>query len=138
MSRRVREVMKSDPITFDTEASIRDVAKTMRDRDIGAVLVTQNGNLQGIVTDRDIVIRALAEGRTEAKVGEIASAKEIVSVKPDDDVDTARDCMRDKAVRRIPVVENGKAIGILSIGDLAIEKEPRSVLGQLSAAPPNN
>lgn len=138
MARRVREVMKSDPITFDTNASIRDVAKTMRDRDIGAVLVTQDGNLQGIVTDRDIVIRALADGRNDATIGEVASAKKIVSVKPDDDVDKARDLMRDNAIRRIPVVENRRAVGILSIGDLAIEKEPRSVLGQLSAAPPQH
>lgn len=138
MARNVRDVMKSDPITFDANASIRDVAKTMRDRDIGAVLVTDDGKLRGIVTDRDLVIRALADGSIDVNVGTIASHDHIVTVGPDHDIDEARDLMRDNAVRRIPVVENDRAIGILSLGDLAIEKEPKSVLGQVSAAPPQH
>jgi len=93
---------------------------------------------QGLVTDRDLVVRALAEGRDSAttKLGDICS-KDLVVLSPGDSVDDAVRVMRERAVRRIPVVEEGRAVGIISIGDLAIERDADSALADISVAPPN-
>lgn len=136
---RVRDVMTTDPITLDASAAIRRAAELMRERDVGDVLVVRDGELLGIVTDRDIVVRAVAASADlEAPVGEICSG-DLATVSPDAPLDAARDRMRKRAVRRVPVVDDdGAPVGILSLGDLAIELAPRSPLGRISAAPPNN
>jgi CBS domain-containing protein len=110
----------------------------MRDANIGDVIVLKGSQVCGILTDRDIVVRGVSEGRDLAatKVGDICS-QELASVSPTDEVEQAIRLMRDKAVRRLPVVEAGNPVGIVSIGDLAIERDPHSALGQISAAPPN-
>lgn len=136
---RVRDVMTTEPITVDAEAPVSRAAALMRKHDVGDVLVMRDGELVGIVTDRDIVVRAIAAGLDpSARVGEICSSTHLVTVSPDDTLDAARDRMRKRAVRRIPVVEDGEPVGIVSLGDLAIERSPRSLLGRISAAPPNN
>ena len=111
----------------------------MRERDIGEVIVAEDGRICGVVTDRDLVVRALAEERDPAgtTIGEICS-RQLVTVAPDDDLTAAGDLMRDRAVRRIPVVEAGKPVGIVSMGDLAVERDPHSAVGHISAASPNN
>jgi CBS domain-containing protein len=135
---RVRDVMSSEPLTVEASAPISSAARIMRDHDVGDVLVVDGGELSGIVTDRDIVVRVIANGGSlDAPVRDIAT-DEVVTVGPDDDLDRARDRMRKRAVRRIPVVEDGRPVGIVSLGDLAIERAPRSLLGRISAAPPNN
>jgi CBS domain-containing protein len=93
----------------------------------------------GVVTDRDIVVRAIAEGKDpdSAKLEEICS-HDIVTVGPDDPVDRAVQLMRQRAIRRLPVVDGEKPIGMVSIGDLAIELDENSGLADISAAEANN
>ena len=121
---RCREIMASNVKTAAPETSLREVAAMMRDGDMGAVPVVENGSLVGIVTDRDIVVRSIAEGRdASSAVGE-AMTSEIYSVKPDDFVFEAVRLMGDKQVRRVPVVDDsGKLAGIISMADVALEME---------------
>ncbi|MET9323532.1 CBS domain-containing protein [Streptomyces sp. NPDC003038] len=138
MAQKIREIMTERLVTVGEGTSVHDAARRMRDEDIGDVLVTDDGRLRGLVTDRDLVVRALAEGKDpeNTTVGEICSA-EIVSVGPDDDVGRAVDLMRDHSLRRLPVVEKDRAVGIVSIGDLAIERDETSALADISAAESN-
>jgi CBS domain-containing protein len=110
----------------------------MRDRDIGDVLVVDDGKVLGIVTDRDLVIRWLADGGdvAKARLSDMCSPK-LTTVGPDVAVEDAARIMRDKALRRLPVVDSGKAVGIVSLGDLAVQSDPKSALGGISAAKPN-
>jgi len=121
---RCRDIMTSDVKTATREMSLRDVARLMRDGDMGSVPVVEDGKLVGIVTDRDIVVRSIAEGRdASSPVGE-AMTTEIFSVGPDDFVFEAIRLMGDKQVRRLPVVdENGRLAGIIAIADIALETE---------------
>jgi CBS domain-containing protein len=138
MATIVRDVMMTNPLSLDAGASIRQAAEVMRDNDIGDVLVVGDGSLRGIVTDRDIVIRALADGRQPdaTPVGEVCSA-ELTVVDAQAEVDQAADLMGRHAVRRLPVVENNEIVGIVSLGDLARRSDPESALGDISSAPPN-
>ena len=140
MATEIRDLMTKNIVCLGEDTPIREAAKKMRDSAIGDVLVQDgSGKLTGIVTDRDIVVRAIAEGKDCASttLGEVSSGK-LTTLKPDAGVEEAVKCMEDNAIRRVPVVENGKAIGIVSIGDLAAERDRKSALGQISAAPPNN
>ncbi|MGH3378391.1 MAG: CBS domain-containing protein, partial [Actinoallomurus sp.] len=106
MTRQVHEVMTPEPISLPLDAPLTEAARLMRDEEISGVLVTQDGRLCGLLTDRDIVVRAVAEGRdlTGTRLADICSAG-IVTVSPDDGADTALRLMLDSAVRRLPVVE---------------------------------
>jgi len=139
MADRVRDVMTTNPRTVEANETIVEAARQMRDEDIGAVVVLRGSRVAGIVTDRDIVVRAVADGRFPggATIGEIAT-QEIVTVGPDDALDQALELMRSRAVRRLPMVEHEKAIGILSIGDIAVTDDASPVLADISAAAPNN
>jgi CBS domain-containing protein len=136
---KVADVMTANPVVFGADASLVEAATAMRDRNIGDVLVERDGALCGIVTDRDIVVRGLAEGNDpgEMTLGDIATTG-LESVSPNDEVDEVVSKMEGSAVRRIPVVDGGRAVGILSIGDLAAYRDRDSALGQISSAPPNN
>ena len=139
MARTVRNLMKPNPLTFDESATVLEAARAMRDRDIGDVLVTgSGGKLAGIVTDRDIVVRGIADGRdpNNTKLREICSGS-LTSVRPDDSYETAVGRMRESSVRRLPVVDGDRPVGIVSIGDLAIERDDGSALADISAAPSN-
>ena len=138
MAVKIREVMTPDPISLPANSSSMEAARTMRDADIGNVVVVDGQKVFGIVTDRDIVLRVIAEGRDPAvtPLRDICS-HELTILSPQDSVDDAVRLMREKAIRRLPVVENHRPVGIVSIGDLALEKEPHSALGNISAAPPN-
>jgi CBS domain-containing protein len=138
MDQRISGLMTRDPITMPATASILEGARAMRDSDIGAVVVLDNGKVYGIVTDRDIVVRAIAQRHDLAttKLRDICS-HDLTTLAPTDTVKHAVEVMRDKAIRRLPVVENGKPVGIVSLGDLAVEREPDSALGNISAAPAN-
>jgi CBS domain-containing protein len=138
MARKVRDIMTGSPTSVSPELDLVTVARTMRDEDIGNVLVMEGDELRGVVTDRDLVVRGLAGGLDPhtTQIGGICSGA-TVTVGPDDEVDQAVALMRDRAIRRLPVVENGRPIGIVSIGDLAVEKDPRSALAHISAAEPN-
>ena len=138
MATLVRDVMTKDPVTCPADTAVTDAARLMRDRDIGAVLVTDGEALKGIVTDRDIVVRCVAAGKADqAKLGDACSAS-MTTVSPDMSAEDAARVMAEQAVRRLPVVDNGRPVGVVSLGDLAVERDPGSVLGGISAAPPNS
>ena len=139
MNDNIRDVMTDSPCAVNVTASITVAARAMRENDIGDIIVLDGDRLYGILTDRDIVVRGLADDkdpRTTA-VGEICS-RELTTVQPSDSVGTAVRLMRERALRRLPVVdERGTVVGIVSLGDLAVERDPRSALADISAAPPN-
>jgi CBS domain-containing protein len=131
--------MTRDPVTVMASDSSVVAARHMRDKDIGTVIVLDGDQVCGIVTDRDIVVREVAEGKSPetCTVGELCS-KELTTLDPNAKIDDAVKLMREKAIRRLPVVENGKPVGIVSIGDLAEVQEPKSALADISSAPANN
>jgi CBS domain-containing protein len=139
MGQSIRDVMTADPHTVAADATLTDAAREMKSDDIGAVLVEDGGSVSGILTDRDIVVRAIAEGRdpSSTKVGDVAS-RDVKTLTPDSSVEDAIKIVREQHVRRIPVVQNGRAAGIVSIGDLAIERDSDSALADISNAPSNN
>ena len=140
MTEYIRDVMTTNPETLPESTTVREAAETMRANDIGdVVVVDDNGAISGILTDRDIVVRVVAEGRDPraTRIGDIAS-RELTAVSPDDPVDRAVQLMRERAIRRLPVVDKGKPVGIVSIGDLALDRDPDSALADISAAPPNS
>jgi CBS domain-containing protein len=139
MDQSIRDVMTSNPACVGADSSVLDAARLMRDKDIGDVVVIENNRLCGILTDRDIVVRALAQGADPARTraGDICS-RELTTVAPTASAGQVVQMMRSKAIRRMPVVEDGgRVVGIVSIGDLAVERDRRSALGEISAAPPN-
>lgn len=139
MLQSIQDVMTPNPTTYPATTSIVDAARAMRDDNVGDVLVERDGTLYGIVTDRDIVLRAVAEDRTpsEVRLGDICSG-ELTSLTPTDSIDDAVQLMRQNALRRLPICDGGKAVGIVSLGDLAINRDPGSALADISARPPNN
>ena len=137
MGATVRDVMTPGPIGVDYWQSIGEAARTMRDWGVGAVLVLRNGSLYGLVTDHDLVIRAVAEARApDEPVGPLSSGN-LVGVDANADADEAARLMREYAVRRLPVIANGQVAGIVSLGDLALRDDPASVLAELSRAAAN-
>ncbi|MEU5381048.1 CBS domain-containing protein [Streptomyces sp. NPDC005968] len=138
MTQHVRDIMTTAPVTVEPQTSVAKVARLMRDQNIGAVLVTEKDHLRGLVSDRDLVVRALAQGADpEQTTVANACSDDLVTIGPDDDLDRAVEVMREYSIRRIPVVEGDHPVGIVSLGDMAIERDPRSVLGDISAARPN-
>ena len=138
----VAEVLGSQrPCALPPTATVRAAAQMMQDNDIGDVLVAdEDKTLRGIVTDRDIVVRAIAEGRNpeECTLGDICT-RELVTVDADASTDEAQELMRKHAVRRLPVVREGQKLeGVLSLGDLAETLDEKSTLADISEAPANN
>jgi CBS domain-containing protein len=138
MAKHVRDLMTPNPVTLSAASTLVDAAMAMRDFDVGVIIVLDNGQIYGIATDRDIIVRAIANGNYPAttKLGEVCS-RELTTLAASDSVDYAVRLMRDKAIRRLPVVENGQPVGIVSLGDLISEQEPHSPLADISNAPPN-
>jgi signal-transduction protein with cAMP-binding, CBS, and nucleotidyltransferase domain len=133
MDAKVRDVMTPGPIGVDYDQSVGEAARAMRDWGVGAILVVSNGSLYGLVTDRDLVVRAVAEGRgADQPVGPLSSGN-LIGVDADADVHEAMRLMRQHAVRRLPVLEGGQVAGIVSLGDLAMQDEPDLAFAQLSA-----
>lgn len=138
MAQSIREVMTEGIETCEPGASVAEAARKMKGGDFGAIVVSEDNQIQGLLTDRDIVVRAVAEGRdpSEVKAGEICST-DLNSLSPDDTAEDAVRVMREHSVRRIPVVDGGKPVGIVSIGDLAVSRDEKSALADISAAAPN-
>lgn len=140
MAQQLRELMTTDPIRLESSTPIVEAARQMRDADVGSVIVEENGKPCGIVTDRDIAVRAVAEhlDPEATPLSEVCS-KDLATLTADAEVARAVQIMRDKAIRRVLVVDKqDHAIGIVSLGDLAVERDPRSALGAISAAPANH
>jgi CBS domain-containing protein len=138
VAQSIKDVMQRNPITLAPTTSVIEAARTMRDADIGSVIVHEHDQLYGIVTDRDLVVRGLAENPNCAAMmlGDICS-RDVTALSSSDTVEEAIQLMRDKAIRRLPVVDHGSPVGIVSIGDLAVERDPDSALADISDAPPN-
>jgi CBS domain-containing protein len=138
MARTVEEIMTTNPRTVNVDDTVLQAAQVMRDNDIGDAIVVDDGQVTGIVTDRDISVRAVADGRDpdSTPVAEIATTG-IKAIEPGASVDDALRMMREHDIRRLPVVKNGRPVGIVSLGDLAVEREPDSTLADISAAAPD-
>jgi CBS domain-containing protein len=124
----IRDVMTPNPRTVSPNDSIQNAARIMRDEDTGAVPVVENGRPVGMVTDRDIVVRAVADGGlVDRPVRDIATT-DLVAVSPEMSTREANELMREHQVRRLPVVDGERLVGIVSLGDLAVKesKEGRS------------
>jgi CBS domain-containing protein len=139
-SHRVIDVMTKKVVYLPAATPLDEAARAMREADIGDVVVTEGQSLAGMVTDRDIVVRAVAENRqpSDITVGEVASHG-IVMIEQTATVTEAADLMRERSVRRILVCDSERQlVGIVSLGDLAARHDPDSVLGEISGAKPNN
>jgi CBS domain-containing protein len=124
MGKNVKDVMTSNPTTVQSDATVVEAARIMRDQDTGIVPVVENDRLVGTVTDRDITVRVVAEGRDpeSTTVREIAST-DVVSVEPQQDLSEALRLMAEHQVRRLPVVENDRVVGIVAQADVAREAD---------------
>lgn len=138
MAQLVSDVMTRDPATVERHESAAEAARRMAAADAGDVIVLDNGTICGILTDRDIAVRLVAQGKSpDTPVAEIVSEDDLVTVGPDTSINQAVQLIRGKAVRRLPVVQQGRAVGIVSLGDLAIEEDSDSALADVSAAEGN-
>ena len=128
MAKKIREVMTPAPETIQADRPATEAAQKMKEADAGMIPVMTNGNLLGTVTDRDIALRIVAEGKDPQStlVGEIASTDPI-TVAPDEDLDAALEKMAKHQVRRLPVVEDGRLIGVVAQADVARECDEKAV-----------
>jgi CBS domain-containing protein len=125
---KVRELMTKQPTTVAPDAKVGEVATLMKQEDCGSIPVVEGARLVGIVTDRDIVIRGVASGKDprSQRVSEVMSA-DPVSIGPDEDVAAAEKVMGDRQIRRLPVVEGGRLVGIIVTAQIARAGNDRSV-----------
>ena len=127
--RQVREVMTSSPRTVEPGATIQEVARLMGDEDVGSLPIVDGDRLVGTVTDRDIVVRVVAEGKDpQSLTVREAASTDLVTVDPDQGLDEALRLMAKHQVRRLPVVEeDGRLVGIVAQADVAQDAEPARV-----------
>jgi CBS domain-containing protein len=134
----VRDVMTPGVVAVRPDASLVEAAQLMRAQDVGDVLVTVDEQLIGVLTDRDITLRAVADGVDPLTVSaQAVCTPNPVVIGPDDAVSTAVALMRDHAVRRLPVLADGHPVGMVSLGDLAVAQDPDSALADISRAEPD-
>jgi len=128
---QVRDVMTSNPVTCSPQASVADAAKVMAKEDIGPLPVVDANRLVGILTDRDIVVRVVAEGRDpqSTSVGDVATS-DLVTVSPDEDLDRALQLLAERQVRRLPVAEGETLVGVIAQADIARQGDD-STTGQV-------
>lgn len=129
---QIRNVMTSDVVTIKDTQSVQEAAALMSQHNIGSVPVVNNqGEMIGIITDRDITLRTTAQGEgTQTPVSEVMTAQRVVKATPDMDVQQAAQMMAEQQIRRLPVVENGKVVGMVSLGDLAVEEMSDAAAGE--------
>ena len=125
--RHVRDVMTAKPTTCSVEASVADAAKVMAREDVGSIPVVEGDRLVGILTDRDIVLRLVAQGRDpqSTTVGEVAST-DLATVSPDENLDRALQLLAEQRVRRLPVVEGEMLVGVVAQADIARQGDDRT------------
>ena len=136
MAKSVRDAMTEDPRSIGASASVVEAARLMRDEHIGSLPITDDEELVGMITDRDITTRVVAEAADPkmTSVGDVVS-RDLISVEPDEELEEAVQLMASHQVRRLPVVENGRLVGIVAQADVALtlrENEQRT--GQLVEA----
>jgi CBS domain-containing protein len=128
MAKSIREVMTSNPSSVEPSQSVADAARLMKQEDVGVTPVVEGGRLVGTLTDRDIVVRVVAEGKDpqSVTVRDVAST-DLVTVDPQQDLDQALRLMAQHQVRRLPVVEDGHLVGVLAQADVAQEAKEKDV-----------
>lgn len=134
---KLADIMTREVRTIEAGSTVEDAARMMKQLNVGSIPVTENGKITGIITDRDVVLRHVADGKTAAntQVVEVMS-KTVISAAPDMDVHRAAKLMAQNQIRRLPVLENNSMVGIVSIGDLAVrniyENEAGEALSSIS------
>jgi CBS domain-containing protein len=131
MQMKVRDVMTADVVTASPDTTLEEISTMMKTNDTGAIPVVDEEELVGIITDRDIVVRCVAEGKDPAETtAEDIITNDLETVDPDTDVEEALDIMGRNQVRRLPVVEDGTLVGMISIGDLAVKQDDEQDTGE--------
>jgi CBS domain-containing protein len=134
MAKSVRDAMTENPSSIEASASVVEAARLMREEDIGSLPITDGGKLVGVITDRDITTMVVAEGADpEATSAGDVSSRDPISVEPDKDIEEALQLMARHQVRRLPVVENDRLVGIVAQADIAL-KENQEKTGELVEA----
>ncbi|MEI1422080.1 CBS domain-containing protein [Bacillus cabrialesii] len=126
---KIRDIMTKNVECCEPTASITELAKKMRDSNVGSIPICENGTLQGIVSDRDIVTRCLAENQMDAQASDIMSP-DIVSGHPDMSAEEAGQLMAEHQIRRLPILENERIAGIVALGDLSVKKDTDQKAGE--------
>ncbi|MET3697096.1 CBS domain protein [Bacillus oleivorans] len=124
---QVRDVMSTNVESCSSNDSIEAVAQKMKDLNVGALPVVENGQVVGMITDRDLAVRGIAENRSN--VGDVATTQSVVTCSPEMSVDEVAAIMAQHQVRRLPVVENGQIVGIVALGDLAVREQSNEMAG---------
>ncbi|MFD7446996.1 CBS domain-containing protein [Streptomyces sp. NPDC059909] len=139
MAELVKDVMTTGVLTLPPDASLVEAARLMRDKDVGDVMVADDHRLLGVLTDRDITVRSVAMGH-DPYIMPVRSVctPDVLTVRPEEDTAEAVRLMRVHMVRRLAVVEDGRPLGVVTLGDLARSRDPRSALADISSAPPNS
>jgi CBS domain-containing protein len=135
MAKRVRDAMTEDPRSIGASEPVVDAARLMREQHVGSLPVTDNEKLVGMITDRDITTRVVAEAADPKmiSVGDVYS-RDLISVEPDEDLDEALQLMARHQVRRLPVIENGSLVGIVAQADIALRENEKKKTGELVEA----
>ncbi|WP_276734468.1 CBS domain-containing protein [Bacillus sp. (in: firmicutes)] len=126
---KIRDIMTKNVECCEPTASITELAKKMRDSNVGSIPICENETLQGIVSDRDIVTRCLAENQIDAQASDIMSS-DIVSGHPDMSAEEAGQLMAEHQIRRLPILENERIAGIVALGDLSVKKDTDQKAGE--------
>jgi CBS domain-containing protein len=134
MANSVRDAMTEDPRSIGKSVSVVEAARLMREQDIGSLPITDDEKLVGMITDRDITMRVVAEAADpKVTVVEDVFSRDLISVEPDNDLEEALRLMARHQVRRLPVVENGRLVGIVAEADIAL-RENEAKTGELVEA----
>jgi len=129
---KVRDLMTPHPTCAEPETTVEEIATWMKQEDIGCVPVVEEGQVVGMITDRDIVTRCIAEGKDPAECrAEDINSPQSVTIGPDADAKEAARLMADRQIRRLAVVEGGKLVGMLSLGDVAVKEQNDRLSGDV-------
>jgi CBS domain-containing protein len=143
MSKTARDIMTANPRIMQMDDCAADIAKVLADEDIGAVIICDGERLQGMVTDRDLAVGVLAKGKDpkSCSAGDLIDGREVVTIGADDDIDVAIDTMKSHAVRRLPVIDGDRVIGLVAQADIARAANDEQVgrlVETISGAPDNS
>lgn len=127
---KIKELMSSNVRTISSDATIKEAADIMNTIDVGSIPVLENNRVVGIVTDRDIVLRSVAKGQDPSQKISSVMTKDPKVISSDTEVHEAADIMAKRQIRRLPVVDNGNLVGIVAIGDLAVEGKYEDEAGE--------
>lgn len=131
---RIRDVMTESVVTAAPDMSVREVAEIMRERNVGSVVLVDGGRPTGFLTDRDLALSVLADGRDPIDRAADHASAPVVTGAPDMDVAEAAELMVEHAIRRLPVLEGGELIGIVTLDDLAVRTGDAELAMNLASA----